>query len=60
MGRVNSARRLRHAARVGALSVDGTFLAYGPDVNLPRIARWLDSLDQVEMPIGDTYAGLAS
>lgn len=41
MGRVNSLRRLRYAASIGCDSVDGTFLAYGPDRNLPTLLRWL-------------------
>jgi hypothetical protein len=41
MGRVNSLRRLRLAARDGYDSVDGTFLAYGPDKNLPRLLTYL-------------------
>lgn len=41
MGRVNSARRMRYAADIGCDSVDGTFLAFGPNQNLPRLTRWL-------------------
>jgi hypothetical protein len=41
MGRVNSLRRLRYAAWLGCDSVDGTFLAFGPDRNLPQLLRWL-------------------
>lgn len=41
MGRVNSLRRLRIAAQWGCDSADGTFLAFGPDVNLPKLLRWL-------------------
>jgi hypothetical protein len=41
MGRVNSLTRLRHAAAIGCHSADGTYLAYGPDRNLPRLLRWL-------------------
>lgn len=41
MGRVNSLRRLRYAAALGCDSVDGTFLAFGPDHNLPQLLRWL-------------------
>lgn len=41
MGRVNSLRRLRYAAFIGCNSVDGTYLAYGPDQNLPRLRRYL-------------------
>lgn len=41
MGRVNSQRRLRYAVRIGCDSVDGTYLAFGPDRNLPRLLGWL-------------------
>lgn len=44
MGRVNSLRRLRIASDMGCDSVDGTFVAFGPDVNVPRIAAWFESL----------------
>lgn len=44
MGRVNSLRRLRIAADMGCDSVDGTFLAFGPDANTPRLANWFRSL----------------
>lgn len=40
MGRVNSARRYRYAQHVGCDSVDGTFLTFGPDVNLPKLLAW--------------------
>jgi hypothetical protein len=43
MGRVNSLRRLRFAADHGYDSVDGTFLTFGPDVNLPRLLRYVDT-----------------
>jgi len=42
MGRVNSERRLRYASDIGCHSVDGTFLAFGPDINLPRLQSWLN------------------
>jgi hypothetical protein len=41
VGRVNSARRFRHFAAAGADSADGTFLAFGPVKNLPRLLSWL-------------------
>lgn len=41
MGRVNSKRRYDYAAELGCDSVDGTFLAFGPSVNLPRLRSWL-------------------
>lgn len=45
MGRVNSRRRLRIAAQMGCHSADGTYLAFGPDINLPRLVGWLGELD---------------
>lgn len=41
MGRVNSLRRLRYADAIGCDSADGTYLAFGPDVNLPPLLGWL-------------------
>lgn len=40
MGRVNSARRVRLAASWGVSTVDGTYLAFAPDRNLPRLLSW--------------------
>lgn len=45
MGRVNSLRRLRIARAMGCDSVDGTFLAFGPDRNLPTLLSWLRELE---------------
>ncbi len=45
VGRVNSYRRLRLFAEAGADSADGTFLAFGPDKNLPKVLRWLQRLE---------------
>lgn len=56
MGRVNSLRRLRYAAAIGCDSVDGTYLAYGPDRNLPLLLGWLEHLHALPAPrpsIGD-------
>lgn len=44
MGRVNSAQRLRYAADIGCDSADGTYLAFGPDINLGRLLGWLDDM----------------
>lgn len=44
MGRVNSLKRLMYADAIGCDSVDGTFLTFGPDANLPRLAAWLEHL----------------
>jgi hypothetical protein len=40
MGRVNSRRRWGYAEYIGCDSVDGTFLAFGPDLNLRRLRSW--------------------
>lgn len=44
VGRVNTRGRLRMAAAAGAGSVDGTYLRFGPDTNLPKLTAWLDEL----------------
>ncbi|MFG3173695.1 hypothetical protein ACGFZC_01325 [[Kitasatospora] papulosa] len=44
MGRVNSARRLGIAEWFGCDTADGTYLAFGPDTNLPKLTAWLDEL----------------
>jgi hypothetical protein len=41
-GRVNSHRRLSISRARGFDSADGTYLKYGPDVNLPKLLMWLE------------------
>lgn len=41
MGRVNSEKRLLYATAIGCDSADGTYVAFGPDQNLPRVLAWL-------------------
>lgn len=41
VGRVNSEKRFRAFAAVGVDSVDGTYLTYGPDINLGRLLAWI-------------------
>ena len=41
VGRVNSGARFRHFAGMGCDTADGTFLAFGPDVNAPQVRRWV-------------------
>lgn len=55
MGRVNSRVRMGIAEWVGCASVDGTYLAYGPDKNLPKLLRWLDELDGQPSLLGSTH-----
>lgn len=40
MGRVNSERRWMYADAIGVDSCDGTYLTFGPDVNLPKLMAW--------------------
>lgn len=42
MGRVNSKKRWKYAESIGCSSADGTYLTFGPDINLPRLLRWFD------------------
>lgn len=42
MGRVNSQKRIELAVGWGCDSVDGTFLAFGPDINTPKLIKMLD------------------
>lgn len=50
MGRVNSRRRLQAAAHMGCHTADGTYLAHGPDQNLPKLLGWLREIDR-QLPL---------
>jgi len=41
MGRVNSKRRIQIAYQWGCDSVDGTYLAFSPDANTPRLIKMM-------------------
>ena len=41
MGRVNSYKRLSLAAAWGCNSADGTLLAFGPDILVPKLLEWV-------------------
>ena len=45
MGRVNSRKRMRYAAAIGCDSVDGTYITFGPNINLPKVLSWLDDVN---------------
>lgn len=47
MGRVNSRKRLRIADEFGCSTADGTYLAFGPDKNLPKLMSWLDDVNGI-------------
>jgi hypothetical protein len=49
VGRVISKRRYQWCHSHGADSADGTFVAFGPDVNIPRLTRWLSPERQLPM-----------
>jgi hypothetical protein len=49
MGRVNSEERLRKARLMGCHSADGTYLRFGPDINLERLLGWLERLGHQPM-----------
>lgn len=55
MGRVNSRRRYLAAAAGGYDTVDGTFLAFGPDTNLPRLLSWVRE-ERTQMSMGVALA----
>ncbi|WDZ87206.1 hypothetical protein [Micromonospora cathayae] len=57
MGRVNSAARLARATQMGVDSTDGTYLAYGPDINLIRLLGWLQPTDWRWMRADRSAAG---
>jgi hypothetical protein len=46
MGRVNSEARFHYAHAIGCHSADGTYLAFGPDKNLPQLLAWLRRIDE--------------
>jgi hypothetical protein len=48
VGRVNSYQRLAACAFHDADSADGTYLAYGPDANWPKLMRWLDRVNGLD------------
>lgn len=51
MGRVNSQKRIEIAYEWGCDSVDGTFLAFGPDINAPKLIKMIQhgTRPQLEM-----------
>lgn len=49
MGRVNSERRFEYARAIGCDSADGTYLTFGPDVNLPKLIAWTRNNDQPDL-----------
>lgn len=50
MGRVNSLRRYKYAWSIGCDSVDGTYLTYGPEINLPKLLKWVEVIRSLGEP----------
>ena len=48
IGRVNGFRQLAFATAIGADSVDGNYIAFGPKKNLPKLLGWLEQLRDEE------------
>jgi hypothetical protein len=48
-GRVNSLRRLILMQKFGCDSVDGTFVAFGPDKNFPIVVDWIKTVNSQPM-----------
>lgn len=42
VGRVNSRKRYNLFASLGCDSADGTYLVFGPEVNLPKLLSWIE------------------
>lgn len=45
MGRVNSYTRAKYAKSIGCDSVDGTYIAFGPKINLPKLIKWMERVN---------------
>lgn len=60
MGRVNSRRRIMYASEIGCDSVDGTFLAFGPNVNAAHLAVWLHRVaTETPQNLFDVFGGIS-
>jgi hypothetical protein len=61
MGRVNSFKRMMIAKQWGVDSVDGTYLAFAPDANTPKLVSMVQKVNQsgvdVPLPFYSTTGG---
>lgn len=55
MGRVNSRRRMAAAHAMRCDSADGTYLAFGPVKNLPKLDGWLAEYDEAAGVTGTVW-----
>lgn len=51
VGRVNSKRRVEIFNSLKVDSIDGTFLIFGPDTNLPALERWMHSANNYRQEV---------
>jgi len=56
VGRVNSFKRSDFSNyQMEAISVDGTYLAHGPDKNLPKLESWLNRINERPYSMGPRF-----
>lgn len=48
-GKISGARRFRAAYLQGCDSADGTYIAFGPEINIPKLQGWLDDIQRQPM-----------
>ena len=46
IGRVNTISRLKYFAEMKVNSVDGTYATFGPDINIPKLIRWVNKINE--------------
>jgi hypothetical protein len=46
IGRVNTLGRIKHFAELHVDSVDGTTIVHAPDINIPKILRWISKINE--------------
>jgi hypothetical protein len=51
MGRVNSLKRMLIAKEWGVDSTDGTYLAFGPDVNTPKLVSMVQRIKNATVDV---------
>lgn len=59
MGRVNTLKRMRIAETFGCDTVDGTYLRFGPDKNLPLLLKFMGAVERQPSLFGSDFAGEA-
>ena len=55
MGRVNSKKRLLLAKSWGVDTADGTYIAFGPDVNTPKLVNMINTVNKTSVDVALPY-----